>query len=71
MQHKESAAPVLWLIISIILVRHLCVLNLVIEHCTPISGILFSLAVLVHADESDLNILNLNQKIIFEVVEDA
>ena len=37
----------------------------------PISGTLFSLAPLVHVDDSDLNILNLNQKLTLEVVEEA
>ena len=67
----NGAAPVLWLIISIILVRHLYALNLVAEHHTPVSGLLFSLVALVHADDSDLNILNLNQKSTLEVLEEA
>ena len=67
----NGAAPVLWLIISIILVRYLYALNLVTEHHTPISGALFSLAALVYVDDSDLNILNLNQKSTVEVLEEA
>lgn len=67
----NGAAPVLWLIISIILVRYLYALNLVTKHSTPISGTLFSLAALVHADDADLNVLNMNQKLTLEVVEET
>ena len=65
----SRVAPVLWLAISIVLVRCMCTLGLVSEHCTPISGTGFQLAALTCVDDVDLNVLNLNQKLTLEVVE--
>ena len=65
----NSAALVLWLIISIILIHYLYSLGLVSKYHTPISGIAFQLAALIYVDSSDLNVLNLAHKSILEVVE--
>ena len=35
------------------------------------SGILFSLVALAHADDSSLNVLNLNKKLTIDVVEEV
>ena len=67
----NSADPVLWLIMSIILVCFLHTLNLVTEHCTPISELVFSLATLACVDNSDLNVLNLYKKSTINAVEEA
>ena len=67
----NGAAQVLWLLISILLIRYLYALGLVTQHYTPISGLVFRLAALIYVDDSDLNVLNLNQKSTLEVVEEA
>ena len=56
----NEATLVLWLIISILLIRYLYALGLVSKHSTLISGIVFQLATLIYVDNTDLNILNLN-----------
>ena len=66
----NRAALVLWLIISILLIRYLYLLGLVSIYHIPISGIAFQLANLIYVDNS-LNVLNLNQKSTLEVVEEA
>ena len=41
------------------------------KYYTPISSITFQLATLLYIDNSDLNILNINQKSIFKVIVEA
>ena len=67
----NGTALVLWLIISIILIRYLYILGLVSQHHTPILGYIFSLVALVHIDNLDLNIFNSNRKSTLEVIEEA
>ena len=65
----SGAAPVIWLMIIVMLVRCLCAICLVSENCTPISGVVFQLVALICVDDTDLNVLNLNQKSTLEVIE--
>ena len=57
--------------ISVMLVRHLCLKGLELHHFTPISSSMFSLADLLHVDDTDLNVLNLSNKPVFEVNTEA
>ena len=64
----NGATPILWLMISIILVRYFCLKYLVSQNCTPISRSIFSLADLLHVDDTDPNVINFSNKPIFEVI---
>ena len=67
----NRAAPVLWLIISILLIRYLYHKELVSKHLTPISNISFQLAALLYINDSDLNIMSLNRNSTLEVIQEA
>ena len=54
----SGAAPALWIIISIFLVRYLYSKNLTIQLSTPLSGIVMLLAALIFVDNTDLYVLN-------------
>ena len=57
--------------ISAMLVRHLCLKGIVSHHFTPISHSMFSLAALLHVDDTDLNALNFSNEPVFEVITES
>ena len=67
----NSIAPVLWLIISIILIRFLCAKGIVDLLKSPISHTYFSLIMLLCTDNTNLNLLNLEGKSTIEMVHKA
>ena len=67
--HGNWDAPVLWMIMSIILIRHLYLKGLASPHYSPISQMMFSLIVLINVDDTDLNVLNLEGKSSIESIE--
>ena len=67
----SGAAPALWLIISIFLVRYLCSKNLTTPICTPISQVVLPLAALIFADDTDLHVFNSGSDTTEEVVMKA
>ena len=54
----DGAAPALWLISSIFLVRHLCSKKVTAEISTPISRVILLLAALIFVDDTDLYVFN-------------
>ena len=64
----SGAAPALWMIISIFLVRYLYSKNLTIQLSTPLSEIVIPLAVLIFVDDTDLYVFNSGSDIIEELV---
>ena len=54
----NGAAPALWLIISIFLVRHLHSKKVTTEISTPISRVILPLAALIFVDDTDLYVFN-------------
>ena len=65
----NGAAPVLWMIIYIILVRHLYLKGLDTPQYSPISKLMFVLITLAYVDDTDLNVLNIQDKYNLEVLE--
>ena len=65
----NSAEPVLWIIISIILVRHLYLKGLSIPQCSPTSKLIFNLIALMLVDNIDLKLLKIEGKFTLEVME--
>ena len=64
----SGAAPALWLIISIFLVRYLYSKNLTTPICTPISRAVLPLAALIFVDDTDLYVFNSGSDTTEEVV---
>ena len=54
----SGAAPALWMIISIFLVRYLYSKNVTTQLSTPISGIILPLVALMFVDDADLYVFN-------------
>ena len=65
----NSAAPVLWMIISIILVRFLYLTGLDTPQHSHMSKLMFTLISLTHFDDIDLRALNIKGKSTLEVIE--
>lgn len=64
----NGAAPMLWSIIIDMIIRNMCLKGLASQYYNPISRSVFSLATLLHVDNTNLNVLNLSHEYIFEVV---
>lgn len=64
----DRAAPALWLIILIFLIRHLYYLKAVLRFSSPISNISQLLAALAHAGGTDLHVLNNGSSDVYAVV---
>ena len=54
----SGAAPAIWLIISIFLVRYLCKKKVTTEITSPMSRVILSLAALIFVDDTDLYVFN-------------
>ena len=67
----SSAAPALWIIISIFLVRCLCSKNLYSQIATLITKIIMPLVALLFADNTNLHVVNLGSEFAEEVVRKA
>ena len=65
----NGTAKVLWIIISIILVRYLYLKGLDTPQQFPISNLIFTLIPLKHFDDTDLNVLNIEEKHTIEVIK--
>ena len=59
---ENGASTVLWMIISIILVRCLYLKGLDTPKHSHMSNLMFTLIVLTHVDGIDLNVLNIEGK---------
>ena len=64
----SGAAPVLWMIISIFLVRYPHSKNLTTYLLIPLSGIVMPLAALIFADNTNLYVFNLGSETTEELV---
>ena len=71
MVQGNGAAPPVWLIISIFLVRYLYSKRVVSHLMIPISGLVVALAALIYVDDTDLYVFNDSNSSAEEVVNKA
>ena len=65
----NDIAPVLWITMSIILIRYLYLKGLETPNYSPMSQMMFDLIAPMCVDDADLNVLNIEGKSSLEVIE--
>ena len=63
---ENNAVPVLWMIISIILVRCVCLKGLITPKYSPMSHMILTLIELMRIDDADLNVLSTEENLLFK-----
>ena len=58
----NGTAPVLWMIVSIILVRYIYLKGLATTQYSHMSHMVFTLIALINVDDTDLNVLRIEEK---------
>ena len=65
----NGTVPVLWIIISINLVRDIYLKVFSTPQCSPMSNLIFNLIELMHVDDTNLDVLNIEGKFTLELIE--